>query len=498
LPEESSNLRRPTRTFLWLFLFLNFIFIMTSSGRVRVIDEVLPVYQTESIVAHGSTAIPQAVGSQLFYGKKDLAGQPQAPYPPGPALLAVPWYLLGKHVLLRLPGVPENAQTLVTDFAMVLGSATFAALAAALAFLLLQSMGLSQQVALTGACGLAFGTPLFAYSAWYFSEPLALVLLLAAAVALFAKPREVDFSARRCVLAGLALGAVLWVRPAHLLAAFVFLAAILASERGLSCKLRAAAIVATVIGLFGAAYLARNATLYGSAFDFGYPEAAEAGRRLNSFETPLMVGLSAFLFSPGKSVFLFAPPLLLAGWGLPRLWRENRGLTVVMGATPLVMLLFYSRYTQYDGGYSFGPRYLVPAIFLLCLGVGVVLREGSRLQRKLLFTLFLVGATVNLIGMATSPLEDMATGKYYDQNFNYRLDYSPLLGQGALLAKYLADPAPAPIGRGFDRWFVFLHKGGVSTGWLLLVGGLIAAGAAISGFQLRRALRSAGPTTATF
>jgi len=35
-------------------------------------------------------------------------------------------------------------------------------------------------------------------------------------------------------------------------------------------------------------------------------------KRLNTFDTPLWKGLYGFLLSPGKSVFIFAPPLLLA------------------------------------------------------------------------------------------------------------------------------------------------------------------------------------------
>ena len=162
----------PRRTAVWLFLFLNALFILTSSGRVRVIDEVLPVYQIESLAERGSTAVPQAVSADFFFGKRDLAGRPQAPYPPGAAALAVPWYLAGKHVLLRLPGVGPRARTMVSDFAIVTSSASFVAAAAALAFVLFVSLGLTQRQALLAALGLTFGTPSFAYSAWYFSEPL--------------------------------------------------------------------------------------------------------------------------------------------------------------------------------------------------------------------------------------------------------------------------------------------------------------------------------------
>jgi hypothetical protein len=207
-----------------------------------------------------------------------------------------------------------------------------------------------------------------------------------------------------------------------------------------------------------------------------------------SFDTPLAVGLFAFLLSPGKSILLFAPVLLLAPFALPHVWRRSRALAVLMVAPLLVLLVFYAKYTQFDGGYSFGPRYLIPGIWLLGLTLGFALEYGSAKLRTVAGALVLAGALVNAIGLATSPLEDMAGGRYYDQQFNYRLDYNPLEGQLGLLLKYATDAKPAPIGRGFDRWFVFLHKGGVTTGWLVLVGGVAAAACLGAAWQLRRTI----------
>lgn len=471
----------------WLFLLASFLFMLTSSGRVRFIDEVLPVYQTESLVARGSTAIPQAVGAQLFYGKRDLRGQPQAPYPPGQAIVAIPWYLAGRHVLLRLPGVPANAQALVTDFAVVLSNATFTALATALAFLIFLRLGVADQTALLATAIFALGTPLWAYAAWYYSEPLAVALFLGAALLLLAGPADTPLPLGAGLAGGALLGAALWVRPTHVVVVAVFLLALAASGR--RDVWRVLTLAGSVIAVFGVAYLARNSMLFGNAFDFGYPDAAEAGKRLNTFETPLGTGLYAFLLSPGKSIFLFAPPLLLALGTLPKMWRRNPGLAVAMGGTLLATLPFFACYTQFEGGYSFGPRYMVPGIALACLGIGVVLSEGSATMRKALVALAVAGFLINCVGLATSPLEDQATGKYYDANFNYRLDYNPIGGQGGLLWHYLTSSTPAPIGRGWDRWFVFLRKGGVGTGWLLLLGGLFVAGALVSARQLRRVLQ---------
>ncbi len=475
-----------SRVFLWLFLTLNFFYILTSSGRVRLIDEVLPVFQTESIVQRGSTAVPQAVEARLFYGKFDRRGQPQAPYPPGPAIAAAPWYLAGRHVLLKLPGIPAGAQNLVTDFAIVLSNATFSALAVALAFVILARLGLAARDALRAALVIAFATPIFCHSAWYYSEPLTTALLLGAACALFTAADVERLPLGRIVVAGACLGATLWMRPTQALAVAVFMIAVALSGR--EDRWRVAALAAAVVALFGGAYLWRNSAMFGDPFDFGYPELAENGKRLNSFDTPLLTGLYGLLLSPGKSAFLFAPPLVLALAGLPKLWRENRGLAAAIMLTPLAYLLFYAKYTQYEGGYGFGPRYLVPGIVLLCLALGPAMRGASAGTKKILLALFTAGVLINAIGMATSPLEDQATGRYYDAHWNYRLDYNPLAGQGRLLLHYLTSPDPAPIGRGFDRWFVYLSKGGVATGTLAILAALTAAGAAFSAVRLRRAL----------
>jgi len=451
--------------FLTLFLALNFFFLLTSSGRVRTIDEVTVDYQAESLATRGSTSVPQAVSTGLFYGKMDRAGRPQAPYGIGQAVLVLPWYAAGRALRAVLPGIPPGARDTVLDAALTASSATFSALAAALAFLILVRLGIATRPALASALILALATPLFAYSSWFFSEPLVAALFLAAALCLFTGEKHVPISTRQALAGGVLLGIALWVRPTHVLAAFIFLAAMLVRDRGK--VIRPVIVLACVVAAFGGAYLLRNQFLFGNPFDFGYPEVAEGGKRLNSFETPLLTGLRGFLFSPGKSVFLFAPPILLAIAGIRRLAERDRGLATCAAGLPLAYLFFFARYTQWEGGYSVGPRYLVPAISVLCLGLGPMLQAAGPVVRRVALVLFLMGFVVQGIGMATSFLEDQANGTYYDEHFNYRMSYAPLISQTSLALFYAESKAPAPIGRGFDRWFVFLRKAGVARGTIL-------------------------------
>jgi hypothetical protein len=464
-------------------LLLNFVYFLFSGGRVRTIDEVSAAFQVESLAKHGRTAIPQAVEANEFYGTFDRFGWAQSPYPPGQAFALLPWYVVGQFAARHLPGVPPALRDAFSDFFLTGESAFFSALAAALSLYIFLELGIAPKISLLAAGILALATPLAAYSGWLYSEPLAAALLLAAAAVLFCAPQTANISILRGLSAGAVLGAAVWVRPTHIIAVPVFLTALFVRERKKGWG--PAIALAAVVGMAVALLLWRNAYLRGSLLDFGYPAAAEGGKALNTFQTPLATGLLGFLASPGKSIFLFSPPILLAMLGLPRLWRRDRGLAVIAAATPLVYLFFFATYTQWEGGYCYGPRYLVPALALLGLGVGPALEAASRNVRLLAVAVFVGGFLVQAVGSAISFLEADVTGGYYDAQYNYRMSFSPIAMHIHLLAHYATSEA-APIGRGFDKWWVFLSNAGVSTFTLALVAGVLLAGVVVSKLTLLR------------
>jgi hypothetical protein len=484
-PARSGVNARSVALVISFLLFLNFLYFLFSSGRVRTIDEVSAAFQVESLARRGNTAIPQAVEAKEFYGTFDRFGRPQSPYPPGQAVAMLPWYAVGQFAAKSLPGVPVALRDVVSDFFLTGQSAFCSAIAVALAFYIFLALGIAPKTSLVAAGMLAFATPLAAYSGWLFSEPLAAALLLGAAAALFAKPRETPVPVGRALGAGALLGAALWVRPTHVIAVPVFVAAIFVREgrKGL----RPAIALAVAAGAGAALLLWRNAYLHGGAFEFGYPAAAEGGKALNTFQTPLATGLLGLLASPGKSTFLFSPPILLALLGLPRLWRRDRGLAVITAAAPVLYLLFFATYTQWEGGYCYGPRYVVPALALLGLGVGPALEAATRKTRFVAIAVFVAGLLVQALGSAMSFLEADVAGAYYDAQYNYRMSFSPIAMHIHLLAHYATSEA-APIGRGFDKWWVFLSKAGVSTSALLGIAGVLVIGMASSAWWLRRGL----------
>jgi hypothetical protein len=489
-PESAAKQTRPQssrRIAVWLFAAFQFFYLLTSTGRVRTPDEYNTLYTTESLVLRGSTAVPQAVQLHNFYGRYDVHGQPRAAYPPGQALLCAPWYAFGQYGLARLPGVPSADTDLVVAFSSCLSNATFSALTVTFFFLLLTGVGISTRAALFAAAMVGLGTPIFAYSAWLFSEPISAAVFVGVALLLFGRGRE-PITLRAAFLAGLVLGLGTIVRPTNVLAIPVFAGAVLVRDGKLALRTTFALCAASGIGV--AALLSYNEVLFGGPFQFGYPAAAEGAKALNTFNTPLLKGLYGFLLSPGKSVLLFAPPLFLALAGLLRLWKLERGTAAVAMLLPLIYLIFYARYTQWEGGYCVGPRYMVPSIVLLCLALGPVLGESTTRVRKIALALLGLGAFVQCVSLATSFMEDQAPrGRYYDANWTYRLDYS-LSGQLHLLWKYLESGEPARLGLGWDRWFVFQHKGGVSAATLTVLALMMLAGLGISLAGLARNVRS--------
>jgi hypothetical protein len=490
LPANSGAGRCRIRLVISCLLFLNFFYFLFSSGRVRTIDEVSAAFQSESLAKHGNAEIPQAVDAKMFYGTFDRFGHPESPYPPGQALAMLPWYAAGQFVAKHLPGVPPNLRDVVSDFFLTGESAFFSALAAAIALCVFLQLGIAPKISLLAAGILAFATPLAAYSGWLFSEPLAAALLLGAAAVLFAQPQSMPIHIARAFGAGALLGAAVWVRPTHVIVVPVFLVALIVREREKGWSAATALAVAAGAGVV--LLLWRNAYLHGTPFDFGYPSAAEGGKALNTFGTPLGTGLLGFLVSPGKSIFLFSPPILLALLGLPRLWRRDRGLAVVAAAAPIVYLLFFATYTQWEGGYCYGPRYVVPALALFGVGIGPALEAASRNTRLLAIAVFVAGFFVQAVGSAASFLEADVAGGYYDAQYNYRMSFSPIAMHIHLLVHYATSGA-APIGRGFDKWWVFLSKAGVSTGALAYLAGALFISAVVSSWWLQREYQKARP-----
>jgi hypothetical protein len=107
-----------------------------------------------------------------------------------------------------------------------------------------------------------------------------------------------------------------------------------------------------------------------------------------------------FLFSPGKSVFLYTPPLVLALLGCVRFWRSQRWSALAMIATIVPVVLFYDRFPSWSGDWAWGPRYLVFAVPVLLLPCISFLASVRWPGKSLAVAVLALGLFVQLLGNA--------------------------------------------------------------------------------------------------
>lgn len=479
------------RTRLGLFVLFHALYALTSSGNAfRIPDEFEVYFQTEHLIDAGDISVPQAQQirqpvvvdgkvvaiESIFFGKIGRNGKPYAPYGPFAAVLAVPHHLIGRALagvmgIERLPPDQGLAWVIVVGGITMLTTATAAALAvvgfhrAAIALGTLPGPARWLSLLLGGATVLwPYGTSLFT-EAWQAAALIwAVVFLLEARHA----PRPFSRVVAACALVaimGLTKVTSLVFAPALVIAVLV--------DRSVGDRRRwqVAAALSGAVMLAAAIHFGWNVYRFGSPLDFGYDwsETIPVPPPRAFALADLPRGIALLLATPGKSVFLWAPVLVLALLGATGSWRRERALTTGLGAALATGLLFYGGYLFVEGGYSHGPRHLVPIIPLLALAAAGP--DASRWSKPALFTCGVIGLVMALLATGVSFLEDQALRRdangrpvagYYElidpapgrPNNRFRFDYIPFV-TATSTPGWLTS---APLGQGPDYFFLHLAQ----------------------------------------
>jgi hypothetical protein len=246
------------------------------------------------------------------------------------------------------------------------------------------------------ACAVAFGTNFLFYSRTFFSHAWTASLLFLAWDLIVTSE---ETSRRRSVFllaAGLLAGwAAISEYPAALVA-MVLAARVVAGARGKQMG-RAAFFAAGAVPAL-ALLAAYDATCFGSPWRLSsaceaFPAYAALARKpLLGFGPPTLAGLLGTFFSPRRGLFVFSPFLLwsIAGWFLWwRSGRDRRDCIFTLAAAVAVWLPI-TGYTNWDGGWSLGMRYLLPGVFFAAMAI------PRALETPLSRGLFLVAATYSI------------------------------------------------------------------------------------------------------
>ena len=326
-------------------------------------------------------------------GPTDLArdgGDAVSRYGMGPSLVLVVPALLA-------PGFERAFGTGSSQTLFVLHQILFVLLAGLAAGLLARAWGASDRAAAGAALATALASPLWAYVALDFSEPLQ-AALCGGALAAAAWSVSGAGPARRTIalaaLAGFLAGFALLTKSLLVVLFPAVLAALaLANPGG-----RVRRLVAACAGFAppAAAWLAFEIVR------FGRPFASYEGERFNH---GVLDGLWRLLVGPNKGLVFYFPLVLLAAWGAFALLRARRAEAVPAFAFAAAILVAASAWWAWDGTFGWGPRLLLPTVPLLAAAAAL-----APAPRVVFGVLFALGAGVN--GLAALQPSTLTTWTY--------------------------------------------------------------------------------------
>lgn len=436
-----------------MFLLL----VSLASGHTSSIDEET-FFRTAEAAFEGHLSVPRPEDRGLNLAK-GRGGKEYPYYPPGVALLLLPWLAAGKLLDAAVHLGPYGLRT----WCLLLPPALLAAFSA--------WWRAREGVSMEAVLLFVFGTLLFPWTRTLRAE-VPLSLLLASAWIL----RDEISSGRLGAMIGAALllrvDAVIW-----------FFGLLLRRCRRGTDIAHAVAGAAPFVVLLAVYNYAR----FGAPYTTGYPDVA--GGVTNAFNTPLLEGIYGLTLSLSRGFVIFAPLSVAGGW---LLWRAATARDrVCVGLTWIVPFLFYAKNTAWHGGAGWGPRYLLPGLTVAALG----LVHFARLPRAPRRALVAVALSMNLLGIL-API-DTHFDRVFEAGRTLRevylgLHLSPIAGQIETLRNLRWDRLSVsgetwfPGGGGhpwnqnlrytLDLWPVYTYKLGRSPLFFVLWAASLAGG----------------------
>jgi len=408
-----------SRTSLSLFLLFAGIYLLTLRGTHTSVDDIPRYNLTNALMTKGTIEIPRS----RMVAATSVDGRTYSKYGIGMSLVMAPLWLVGQGLDKTASEALRQVMEQPPIFAMSTTNQWLGALACALLFLIVRRVGFCDRTALLVALTTGLGSMLWLSAQTSFENILVAVLIEIVALALIgSEPTMWPAFAG----AGAAMGFVFLTRWAD---GWIFLPGAVGlliarlrhrvgqDHRGPALAVAFAGPLLLGIGLA----MAYNHARFLDPFELGYDDDNTSWRFLPR-------GVFGFLFSPAKSVFIFTPLLVLAIARFSRLWKRIGGGPRAAGFFWMIgaPLLAYSCFETWDGGWCFGPRYLLPSVVLAMVALGEWIederwREG--LWRPAAFVgLFAVGVYAQWVCLASN-FNDYSDNYYF---FRYYPEACPL------------------------------------------------------------------------
>jgi hypothetical protein len=371
---EASEARWAVRPICLIFLGVTLILLAFVPPLIINVDGDSMLAVAESLYEKHTFAVP--IGTALSMDGR--GGQYYSIMYPLISVLAVPSVALGSGVarIFHLPThYIASIFALSLNAVLTAGTAYFTALIAI-------SLGASPKSSAIAALSFAFGTFAFVYARTFFAEPL-LALLTAASIA-FALDQPRKAHSGLSLLTALAVLA----KPTGFVLGPICCLYLFARNRSVRDSLMP--LVGTVFGCL--LYLGYNELRFGGFLRFGHATQGTA----QGFTLAVLPWSSfALIVSPDCGLVWYCPVLL----SLVLLRREllKRLDILFIIAVAVSYWLIYSPRFDWHGGWSWGPRFLLPTLPGLVAATGLLELKW----RKVVVVLTIVGFAINAPNLLT-------------------------------------------------------------------------------------------------
>lgn len=265
--------------------------------------------------------------------------------------------------------------TVVTFFLVMLPSAFLGVLL----YTFLGDLGFSRTVRVATPLIYGLATIAFPYSGAFYAHQFTAVLLFGAFYLAFLMRHRRLGSGAMPVVGFLLAYSVISEYPTALIAGAIALYALIAAPdwRRVLGAILAGLLPLLMLGLY-------NTAIFGTPFKLGYEystlwaETHQVG--FLSLSLPTLEALGGITFSSYRGLYFLSPILLLTWPGLFYFWkaREWRAESILCGWVVVSFMLFNASSVMWQGGYSIGPRYLVPMLPFAAVALAFSLERAFR------------------------------------------------------------------------------------------------------------------------
>lgn len=463
----------------WLFAATLGLYVFTAGGSLTTSDAVGTFEVAASLVERHSVAMSGNVLGRD--GQRGVDGRYYAPFGLAQSLYDVPFYLAGRTIPIHV-----GKSTTMPKAAVAMGQTVVAALLVWQVFSLAVFVTGDARASLGAAVTCAVGSLFWPYSGYGFNEPLAAATLLAAVTDAIVGVRTDN--TRRLARAGIWLAVSLMTRHEMALG-LVPIALWIAWAGDVATSTRRARLLALAPGVACGigAWLVYNALRFGNPLESGYLHDPVPG-----FGGPMIRDLAGLIFSPSASLLLYSPLVIVGAAGLWQLTRRDPALGRLFAGVIAIFIAFYSTLSGWNGGRTYGSRYLFPILPYFGVGWAIWLRHATDRARRWTFAIVTIaGIAVQLPGVVVdygkvSQAEAIEHGAFgtHEQRWSWRasalvLDTAAARHLIPQNIRYVTgrDPVPAvPLSaddqdRSFsqrfafslDFWWLYLFYMGVIT-----------------------------------